>query len=385
MKDRTRFAVLTPPGRGAVASIGVRGPLAWEIVARRFAPAAGKPLAAYPVGRVLFGRFRLAGGATEELVVGLVAAEEVEVHCHGGLAAVEAVAAALTAEGAERIEWPAWARTVQPDSLAAEALVALTAARTLRAAGVLLDQYRGALSRAAGQIVSDLTRGYFDQAAACLQPIVDRAEFGTHLTQPWRVVLAGRPNAGKSSLMNALVGYQRSIVFAEPGTTRDVLTATTALDGWPVEFVDTAGLRASGDAVEAEGVARAQQQIRQADLVLLVCDVTAAWSDDERDVLTAARRTLIVHHKSDMARPFTDGRPPGLAVSSLTGQGLDELCRAIVAQLVPSPPQPGEAVPLSSRQAKLLEQALEAIRRRDAVGAIAMFAQLTRDEPKQER
>jgi tRNA modification GTPase len=370
------IAVLTPPGRGAVATLGVRGPRAVEIVAQRFAPLSGQPLTAFPAGRVLFGRFRLSGTATEKLVVGLVAPNEVEVHTHGGLAAVEAVAAALVAEGAERIEWPAWAALAEPDRLAAEALVALSEARTQRTAGVLLDQYRGAMLRAVENVVSSVHRTEFESAAAALRRILSRAEFGQHLTRPWRVVLAGRPNAGKSSLMNALLGFQRSIVFAEPGTTRDVLTATTAMDGWPVELVDTAGLRTSSEPIEAEGVARAQRQVREADLVLHVCEVTADWSNDDRDVIAAARQTLVIHHKCDQAGTPPDSRPAGLAVSSLTGQGIDELCRAIAARLVPDSPQPGEAVPFSPRQVGVLEQALTAVERREGQSAAKLLAEL---------
>jgi tRNA modification GTPase len=176
--------------------------------------------------------------------------------------------------------------------------------------------------------------------------------------------------------MNALLGFQRSIVFAEPGTTRDVLTATTALDGWPVELADTAGLRASGDAIETEGVDRALRHVREADLVLLVCDVTAVWSNQERDVLATAKRTLVVHHKCDLADPPNDGRPVGLAVSSLSGQGIDELCSHIATQLVPHPPQPDEGVPINDRQTQLLMQALDVVTSGQVAGAIPLLAAL---------
>ena len=372
----TQLAVLTSRGRGAVATIGVRGPRAWEFVDRRFTPLSGRPLAHYPVGRVLFGRFRLSGEATEELVVGLVGPDELEVHCHGGLAAVEAVAAVLIAEGATRIEWPDWAALEAPDLPAAEALVALAECRTERAAAVVLDQYRGALRSALAKLAERVAQGDSAGASGGLSKIIARAELGARLTRPWRIVIAGRPNAGKSSLMNALVGYARSIVLAEPGTTRDVLTATSAFDGWPVELADTAGLRASRDAIESEGVARARAQIREADLVLLVCDVTEAWTDEERKVLSAARRALVVHHKCDLAIPPADGRPAGLAASSLSGAGIDELCRAIATRLVPDPPQPGEAVPVTERQTNLLQQMLDAVRQRDAQLLAFLAAQL---------
>jgi tRNA modification GTPase len=93
------------------------------------------------------------------------------------------------------------------------------------------------------------------------------------------VVIAGPPNVGKSSLINALLGYQRAIVFDQPGTTRDVLTATTAIDGWPVELADTAGIREGDDAIETEGVARALAEIRAADLVVEVWDASQETGD----------------------------------------------------------------------------------------------------------
>src|SRR5690606_16577637 len=94
----------------------------------------------------------------------------------------------------------------------------------------------------------------FEEARRRLAALVDRAPLGLHLTRPWHVALAGAPNVGKSSLLNAVLGYGRAIVFDQPGTTRDVLDAVTAIDGWPVRLTDGAGLRESVDALEAAGV-----------------------------------------------------------------------------------------------------------------------------------
>src|SRR5262245_35356900 len=120
------FAVLTPPGRGALATVGVRGSCAAEIVGRRFTPASGKPLAVLLPGRIIFGRFRTAAAADEELVVGLIAADQVEIHCHGGAAAVEAICQALTADGCAALSPVRWAKAAEPDPLAAAALFALS-------------------------------------------------------------------------------------------------------------------------------------------------------------------------------------------------------------------------------------------------------------------
>src|SRR4029453_3197945 len=101
-----------------------------------------------------------------------------------------------------------------------------------------------ALGGAVRQVVAEITREDWSDAVELLGAVLEFAELGQHLTAPWRVVLAGPPNVGKSSLINALAGYQRTIVSHVPGTTRDVVTTTTAIDGWPVELADTAGLRA---------------------------------------------------------------------------------------------------------------------------------------------
>ena len=133
------------------------------------------------------------------------------------------------------------------------------------------------------------------------------------------VVLAGPPNAGKSSLLNALLEENRAIVSDIPGTTRDSIEAWIDLDGWPIRLVDTAGLRESADEVEGEGVKRAEELLLKADLVL--------WMGTPSFVSRLPSRVLRLHPKCDL------GRGDGLNVSAKTGEGLDELKRAIVAKL----------------------------------------------------
>lgn len=344
----TCVAVLTPAGRGAVATIAVRGPRAIEVVSRCFAAASDRPLAALAPGEVAFGKLAVTGEAAEEAVVGIVSSLEVEVHCHGGLAVTEAAAKALAAAGAARIDWRPWAMTIESDEIKAEAAMALAEARTERTAAILLDQYRGALAAA-------IERG--EDPANLLQ----WSDLGRHLTKPWQVVLCGRPNVGKSSLINALVGYARAIVHDQPGTTRDVLSAAAAFDGWPVELSDTAGLRAGESFIETEGIARAKTQIAAADLLLLVTDATLSWTAADEalwhEVQSLARegcRQIVVHNKCDAAPVPSDNRPLGLAVSALTKAGLAELEQAIAAALVPNPPPPGTAVPFTERQVAML-------------------------------
>lgn len=356
---------LTPPGRGAVATILVAGPGAIELVGRHFSPASGKSLSELPLGRVVFGALRSLDDAAEEVVVGLHAADQVEIHCHGGAFAAAAVMRVLANEGAEIVPWQSVAEHMEPDSIAAEARVALAAARTEKTAAILLEQYQGALRTCVDELVAAIETQVDSCATflARLQRLLALAPLGKHLTQPWRVFIAGAPNVGKSSLMNALVGYQRSIVFDQPGTTRDLLAAATALDGWPLELVDSAGLRESDDALETAGVARATAGLAVADLVLWVVDATETMSDAvARPRLCVGVNALVVKNKADLLPAGTAPQnSTAVFVSALTGQGLDRLCQRIVQQLVPAPPSRGEAMTFTHRQEQSIREAAAAL------------------------
>ncbi|MCE9527461.1 MAG: 50S ribosome-binding GTPase [Planctomycetales bacterium] len=379
----TIISQLTPSGRGAVASILVAGPQAAEYVSRHFSPASGKAFAELPIGRVVFGSFRSLEAAAEEVVVGLHAPEHLEIHCHGGAFAAAAVMKRLAQEGATIVPWQQVAELFEPDRIAAEARVALAEARTEKMAAILLDQYHGALRKCLEEIASYLERqpdNSLSMPIARLQRLLDLAPLGQHLTQPWRVFIAGAPNVGKSSLMNALVGYQRSIVFDQPGTTRDLLTATTALDGWPIELVDSAGLRESQDAIEAAGVARATAGLADADLVLWVEDATRTADTDPRVArprLCVGVLELVVRNKADL---LPIGAPPqtadAIAISARTGQGLDQLCQQIIQRLIPAPPTRGEAILFTARQENAVREAAAALSSGNSQVAAALLRSL---------
>jgi tRNA modification GTPase len=348
-------AVLTPPGTGAIATIEVTGPQAWEFVRRRFRPA-GKSLPDQPSPqRFWFGR--LGTGVGDEVIVAVTATTpevQIEVHCHGGRRVVRWVVDQFTALGC--VEAEAELDDSNPWHL-------LTRAPTLRTAGILLDQAHGAFARAVRRILEQLAS---DTVAAgeALRELARLAPLGRHLVEPWKVVVAGPPNVGKSSLVNALAGFQRAIVSEIAGTTRDALTVQLAFDGWPVELTDTAGLR-TAEGLEAEGIERAKRVLRAADLVVWVLDASRhelTFPDEPTAQLIApSARLLLAINKSDRSVGWASGNPPGaIHLSAVTKACLGELMARIATSLVADPPSPGVAIPYTPRLAAHVSAAYDA-------------------------
>lgn len=356
-----RVVQLTPPGRGAVATLMVEGPGGMELVEKRFLPADGRPLSCFPIDRLVFGRFRFDTGTSEEMVVRCRSERSVELHCHGGHAAVTKIEQTLVEEGCAEVSWQQWLGQRHDDPFAAAAQAALADARTERTAAILLDQFNGALSFALQAIRESLQMGNIGPADRQIKELLSRGELGLHLVEPWRVVLAGCPNVGKSSLINALVGYQRAIVHWTAGTTRDVVSAITAVQGWPIELSDTAGLDKPNDSLQQAGVALTRRQLASADLVILVFDLSQPWTNQDRQLAASWPNALIVHNKSDLAEAPGLPRAAGLKISAATRNGVDELVDAIAKRLVPNPPPVGAAVPFTSGQIARLQAASEAL------------------------
>jgi tRNA modification GTPase len=358
---------LTPPGRGAIATLLVEGPKALAVVQSSFRSASDRPLDAVAADRLAFGHVGPEPG--EEIIVRVRSAESVELHCHGGQAAVALVHRVLVEQGCRPVSWQEWARQGSEAPRGAAALLALAEARTERTAAILLDQHHGALSRAVDAVRERLEQDDSDGARKGLEETLAQAPTGLHLVQPWRVVVAGPPNAGKSTLVNAMVGYARAIVDPQAGTTRDLVSAITAIDGWPVELCDTAGLRDAAHPVEQAGVDVARRSLADADLVLLVFDLCQPWSAAEQELVSAQPEAIVVHNKADLAPGAVTSRPPGHRVSALDKEGIEDLLRAIAVRLVPHPPERGAAVPFTADQVSTLFRASHALGQGDPDGA----------------
>jgi tRNA modification GTPase len=351
----TLAACLTPPGRGAIATLGVRGPLAWSIIRTLFRATAA-PFPELPeAGRFWFGRMG-EGKTADEVVLAVRAIEPVptlDIHSHGGDEVVRWLLEALARCGA-RICTSEEFEQDGDDALRRLARNLLPHAATVRTAAILLDQVHGALTDAVREVIAMLRTGHGDDARKSLEELLRFAPVGRHLIEPWRVVIAGAPNVGKSSLINALAGFQRAIVAPTPGTTRDVVTTLLAIDGWQVEVADTAGWRTAAEPLEAEGVSRARAAAAAADLCLWLLDASSA------PILPAADdiKVHLVVNKIDLPAAWNMQQVPAvLGVSAKTGEGVSELCQHISQALVPYPPPAGGAVPFTKSLAETLERA----------------------------
>ena len=362
----TIAAIATAPGRGGVAVVRVSGPEAFGIGERLTGkpPKAGMiclreigvdidhinnristPIDACrrlstPIDTGLLLAFKAPHSDTGEDVV--------DFQCHGGTVTPRRVLEACLAAGARLARRGEFTERAflngKIDYSQAESVLDLIDAKTARAADAALeglagrrrrtcrDLYESALDLSTrlehaldvdeGELPADFLQSALSSASrlkSSLREAVRRASEGRLLQRGALVVLAGPPNAGKSSLLNALLEENRAIVSEVPGTTRDSIEAWIDLDGWPVRLVDTAGLREAKDEIEGEGVRRSEELLSKADLVL--------WLGVPSSVFRLPSSVLRLHPKCDLARG------EGLNVSSKTGEGLDELKRAIIAKL----------------------------------------------------
>jgi len=353
--NETWIAVLTPPGRAALAVLAVSGPRAWDTVRAVFQPRSGKPLP--DAGTEAAGNFwlgRLGQELTDEVVLSVRSPVDLELHCHGGREVVRLLLGLFRERGLKECSWSELRRSHGMSSLQVEAGIALARATTVRTASILLDQMNGAFHAAVSAVVASLTdESCLPDARTLLEELAGRTRLGRRLTTPWRVVIAGAPNVGKSSLVNALAGYQRSVVSPTPGTTRDLVTVRLAI-GWPVELVDTAGLREETEILEGQGIDLARRQLAEADLCLWVLDASAppVWPG------ATSSATFLVINKTDLAPAWNLEHAEGaLRVSAQTGAGLGELCSALERWLVPEPPPAGTAVPFTPELCDCIEQA----------------------------
>ena len=403
-------ATAVAPGQGGIAVIRLSGPMAQRVV---------RTITVFPGSqewlshRVLYGHVVAADGherLDEVLVLVMLAprsftAEDVvEIHCHGGVIAVQRVMARVLEQPGVRRALPGEfsQRAVlngRLDLTRAEAITDLVSARSQRAAQLAMAGLDGGIQRrvvalrerlldqlseleARVDFEDDLPpldgRALLEELqevrATLLELVADGAR-GAALRTGLRVALVGRPNVGKSSLLNRLSRRERAIVTDLPGTTRDLLESEIVLEGVPITLLDTAGIRATTDEVEQLGIARSHDALASADLVLLLFDLAAGWTVDDQalyEQIPGAVPRLLVGNKLDLTNSAAEGAPssPALDVrlSAQTGDGEPALVQALLAQCGSLSEQP-LLIALNQRQSDLAACAAEALQRSEEVAA----------------
>ena len=406
-------AIATGSAATAIGIVRVSGDGCFALCGRVFRAAGGRPFAAQEPRKMVFGEMLDRAGRVIDrgLAVrfpgpGSYTGEDcAEFHCHGSPVVLRELLSALFAAGARQAQAGEFTKRAflngRMDLTQAEAVVDLIDAETAAAARNAAAQLDGGLRRVLEPVQEELLEvtsrfyavvDYPDEdiqdvrpeeiaaalwsAAGRLERLLDTCRRGQVLKSGVRTAIVGRPNAGKSSLLNALAGYERAIVTDIPGTTRDTVEENVELGGVPLRLIDTAGLRDSADPIEQLGVERSRAAMEEAELILLVVDaaaeVTAEDAELARAVAESGKPWIFVAAKQDLVEQSPGAGLIGAEVraaartvelSSKTGEGLDSLARA-VAELFPKDAGSGYGELLTNaRQAQAAQRALEGVKR----------------------
>jgi tRNA modification GTPase len=369
MLDDTIAAIATPLGEGGLAVIRLSGPRALAIAEASFrAGKSAASLASAPTHTVHFGRIFRRGAAVDEVLLSVLRAprtftreDVVEISCHGGLLPAKLVLETLLENGARLAEPGEFTRRAflngRIDLAQAEAVADLIHARTELALAAAQEQLAGKLSQRINLLRDDLMKmlahveAHIDFPDEDIAPdtreslitrlrvglvfmdeLLRTAREGQILRRGIRAAIVGRPNAGKSSLLNQLLGRDRAIVSPIPGTTRDTIEETANIRGLPILFIDTAGLREAVGEIEQEGVRRSRASLAGAELILHVLDASEPLLPADFAHLEefAGKPRILVLNKADLPRKMEWPAPlAGVEVCCLTGQGIEALKDAI--------------------------------------------------------
>ncbi len=402
----TIAAIATAPGPAAIGVLRLSGPDTRRILDRVFRPKNGRPMSEQAsrrlvLGEVLDGEGRVIDSALAVLFPGpgsYTGEDCGELQCHGSPVVLDEALSALFAAGARQARGGEFTQRAflngRMDLLQAEAVADLIDAETAQAARCAVDQIEGALSRGVDALYDSLMAvaarfyavvDYPDEdigdlseeelldalrrAQNRLEELLASFSRGRLLRQGVPTVLLGRPNVGKSSLLNALLGYDRAIVTEVAGTTRDTVEEKLRLGHVLLRLCDTAGIRASADTVERLGVERSVAAARQASLALLVLDGSQPLGSDDETAIQTARQVpnlIVVVNKADLPRrldigALADDFDHVLSVSARSGEGMEALCQAIGELYPAAEGQPGQLL-TNARQADAVSRALNAVR-----------------------
>lgn len=396
----TIAAIATGAVLSAIGIVRVSGPDAMAVIDRVFCPLSGAPMSRRPDRKLVLGRLTGPDGALLDVCMATVSRgpnsytgeDTAELQCHGSPTVLRQALESLFAAGARQARAGEFTRRAfvngRMDLTQAEAVVDLIDAQTPRAAANAAAQLDGAVTRRTDAIYDQLTaicshyhavldypdediepfalsgyRAVMTGAADRLERLLATFRRGSVMKDGVRCAILGRPNVGKSSLLNALLGYDRAIVTDIPGTTRDTIEEKAVLGGVLLRLSDTAGLRNTDDPVEKLGVRRSQDAAAAAALVLAVLDGSQPLTAEDETVLAAAQaapRAIILQNKADL--PLCWAREGAIALSAKTGDGLPALEKAVAALFPPDEATPVGEMLTNPRQADAVSRALDYVR-----------------------
>ncbi|MFC4805379.1 tRNA uridine-5-carboxymethylaminomethyl(34) synthesis GTPase MnmE [Filifactor villosus] len=368
--DDTIAAIATAPGEGGIGIIRISGKRALEVGEEVFSSFRGKKLVDYP-GRLLYGHIVKQEEKLDEVLAVYLKAphtytteDVVELHCHGGMMATRLVLEWVVYNGARMAEPGEFTKRAflngRIDLSQAEAIQDIISAKTSRSYAVAQSQLKGSLSEKIKKIRDKVTEDVAKITVAVDFPEEDTPEVtyeelresmnsvwtqmtnllstfetGRMLKEGLKTAIVGKPNVGKSSLLNEMLEEQRAIVTDIEGTTRDVIEEMIMIEGIPLRIIDTAGIRTTEDVVEQIGVERSKQMMEEADLVLLLLDTSRELTQEDRDILSMSRgkKRILLLNKTDLPPLWTRGeldtRERILETSILKKEGIDALKKMI--------------------------------------------------------
>ncbi len=399
----TIAAIATGTQVSAIGIIRLSGDETFRVIDRLFFPYSGKKMSESADRRLIFGELRDRGGELLDVCLCTISRaphsytgeNTAELQCHGSPTVLRAALDELFALGARQAAPGEFTKRAflngRMELCAAEAVADIIDAETVECAKNAAGQLSGAISRKVDGIYSALTdisshyhavldypdediedfqlesyEGSLTSALTELERLLQSHERGKLMTGGIPAAIAGRPNAGKSSLLNALLGYDRAIVTAIPGTTRDTIEEKLRIGRLTLRLIDTAGLRDTDDEVERLGVERSRAAMSKAELVIAVVDGSGEITDEDREVIAqaeAAPKGIVVLSKRDIAEPDAEITTalPVVSLSSVTGDGMDELER-VIAERFPLPEVPAGEILTNVRQADAVKRAIEYMR-----------------------
>lgn len=408
MADETISAVITALGEGAVGIVRVSGERALAVGENIFQAASGKPLGAYAANTLVYGHVYDADGSLVDEVLAVymraprsyTAEDVVEIQCHGGVQPLKKILALTYAAGARPAEAGEFTKRAflngRIDLTQAEAVMDIIRSRSEAGLKLAARMQSGQLARALRGLrrdlldvvvhleavidypeedIEDMTYGKvrdgIDGACRRIRELLANAHTGKVLREGLRTAIVGRPNVGKSSLLNALLQEDRAIVSQYAGTTRDVIEEQLLLDGVPLVLADTAGIRSTDDFVEKIGVEKSRRILQEAELVICVVDGSEGLTREDEEILQAAdgKPLAIIVNKSDLPlradvealrRRF--GGDKVMTLSAKTLSGLDAFSSWLKNYVYGSEGALGDGAYIqNARQERLLRQALQSL------------------------